>query len=349
MFAVLLVLAGAELGARVLWPELGDDDEYLHTLYRSTLNSLTTMGRKDPNFDPMLGFKHQPNVRRIVSTPEFEYTVATNSLGFRTREFEPRRRHTYRVVLLGDSMLEGVGTAEDERLANQLTRLWNEDDNGPRLDVYNLAVRGYNTVQELAVLRRYGTELAPDRVILGFFVANDFLPSHIGTLTPQGHYGMSEQRIAEVKTWLRETHPGPLWNSRLFRLLNLRGYAVRTRYRLSQRPQVLASTCGWVEALALETRALGAVLDVVVFYPRHAVHDGLLARWSGSRQAGRGVAQCARAAGVEVIDLIEIMSGPENAKQYYWTEDGHFNAAGERKVAEILLEHLRARPSPGST
>ncbi len=342
LFALLtlVVVVAAEFGARIMWPQISDNDVYLQALYGRVLNSDTGVGRNHPNFDPILGFKHRPNVRRTIKTPEFEYEVLTNSLGFRTRELSPLSNDVQRLVLLGDSMFEGVGTQEDDRVANRLMKLSRSDANSTPVEAYNFAVRGYDTAQALAVLRRFGAALRPDRVILGFFVGNDFLSNYAATITPAGEYQFSNDRVDQMKSWLREAHPGPLWHSRVYRTLNLRGLVVRTRYRLSLRPAVLNRSCGWIEAVAKETRALGAQFDIVIFYPKHAVADGFLARWSESAVAGSGVAACARDLGLAVVDLIDEISGAADAKRYYWAVDGHLNAAGERRLAEILWEHI---------
>ena len=338
----LAVIVAAEFGARILWPQVGDDDAYLQALYWRTLNSDTAVEPDHPNFDPNLGFKHRPNVRRVIKTPEFEYEVLTNSLGFRTGELSPSSDGIQRLMLLGDSMFEGVGTQEDDRVANQLVNLSRSDPNGTAVEAYNFAVRGYDTAQALAVLRRYGAELRPDRVMLGFFVGNDFVSNYVATITPGGEYRFSDERIQQVKSWLRATHPGPLWHSRLYRVLNLRGLVVRTRYRLSVRPEGLERSCSWIEKVAQETRALDAQFDVVIFYPKHAVQGGFLAWWSASAAAGKAVASCARDRRLDVVDLIDEISGADDAKKYYWAVDGHLNAAGELRLAEILWGHINS-------
>src|ERR1051326_4754279 len=49
------------------------------------------------------------NVSRHFVPPEFAFTVTTNSLGFRDREFSPDKKSKTRIVALGDSFTYGWG------------------------------------------------------------------------------------------------------------------------------------------------------------------------------------------------------------------------------------------------
>ncbi len=100
--------------------------------------------------------------------------VHTNSLGFRaTRDYDLRKGpNTFRILMLGDSVTFGHGAVHDyPSLLESLLKQWKP---GTDWQVWNLAVPGYNTSQELAQLRELGPAYQPDLVIVGFFI-NDII------------------------------------------------------------------------------------------------------------------------------------------------------------------------------
>lgn len=102
--------------------------------------------------------------------------VRINRLGLRDpREYDlVKGRNTFRILLLGDSVTFGHGSIYEHTypyLLEQRLKTWR-----PAIDwqVWNAAVPGYNTSQELAHLQEVGPQFAPDLVIIGFF-ENDLI------------------------------------------------------------------------------------------------------------------------------------------------------------------------------
>jgi GDSL-like Lipase/Acylhydrolase len=95
--------------------------------------------------------------------------VHINSLELRdAREYDlARKPNTFRILVLGDSVTFGHGSvhAYPDLLEGRL-KAWR-----PEVDwqVWNAAVPGYNTSQELAHLLEVGGRFQPDLVIVGFF------------------------------------------------------------------------------------------------------------------------------------------------------------------------------------
>ena len=92
--------------------------------------------------------------------------VSHNSLGFRgTREYGPLPTRP-RIVMIGDSFTYGLGVRDDETSSAQLER---------RLDaeVINAGVNGYGTDQSFLMWEHEGKRLAPQVVVLGYYV-DDF-------------------------------------------------------------------------------------------------------------------------------------------------------------------------------
>ncbi len=97
--------------------------------------------------------------------------VKINQLGLRdNREYSIEKSpRTFRILVLGDSVTFGHGSIYEHSypyLLEQRLRAWRPD---VEWQVWNAAVPGYNTSQELAQLLEQGPQFKPDLVIVGFF------------------------------------------------------------------------------------------------------------------------------------------------------------------------------------
>jgi hypothetical protein len=90
-------------------------------------------------------------------------TFTTNDLGFRAAPTSPKPSGVKRIVIVGDSWTYGQGVRYEETFANQLQKMLNR--NGERWQVYNLAMPGWNTANEIAALRSFFSRLQPDIVV----------------------------------------------------------------------------------------------------------------------------------------------------------------------------------------
>lgn len=98
----------------------------------------------------------------------------SNSLGLKHGEIGEKEETTFRVLFLGDSLVNWGKTSSGElytqSIENGLNRRFSLG--GKKFEVINAGVPGYTTYQELELLKLYGLDLAPDAVILGY-VFND--------------------------------------------------------------------------------------------------------------------------------------------------------------------------------
>jgi GDSL-like Lipase/Acylhydrolase family len=97
--------------------------------------------------------------------------VHINSFELRDpREYElTKRPNTFRILVLGDSVTFGHGSVYEHTypyLTEQRLHAWRPDVDW---QVWNAAVPGYNTSQELAHLLEVGDRFRPDLVVVGFF------------------------------------------------------------------------------------------------------------------------------------------------------------------------------------
>ena len=110
-------------------------------------------------YDADLGWRLVPN--------HDDGLAVTNSQGLRAdREYVPGPHPDgRRLALLGDSFTYGSHVANDETFGHLL-----ETQEMPGWEVVNLAVSGYGTDQALLAYERRAAELAPNVVVMGFYV-----------------------------------------------------------------------------------------------------------------------------------------------------------------------------------
>jgi Flp pilus assembly protein TadD/lysophospholipase L1-like esterase len=193
--ATLLALLAAEAFVRVLGRAPG--------MKPIQLSSYDCIYKRSTN--PILGFELKANCRS--DNPDFIQTYErTNSHGQRDRERTLRKPDgVRRVLLLGDSVVEGYGLRESETISRRLEDLYPDEST----EVLNFGVSAYCTRAEVELLEVKGLRFDPDVVVL-VFVENDF-DNFNREAFPLGEM---VDRPAVVKALFRRSH--------LFRLASVR-------------------------------------------------------------------------------------------------------------------------------
>jgi lysophospholipase L1-like esterase len=115
-------------------------------------------------------FDHRPSFS-FVNKHGFE--VCYNSLGFIGPEIPNKEKDALRILILGDSITVGTYISAKNRYTALLEEILNKRINR-NIEVINGAVSGYNTWQEVAMLKARGLKVRPDVVIVGICL-NDFV------------------------------------------------------------------------------------------------------------------------------------------------------------------------------
>ena len=124
--------------------------------------------------DPVLGWRLLPNTHYLYQTWEFSVNVDYNSHGWRDIEHEySKRLGVFRIVVLGDSYMEAYTVNREDAFHRQLEKF--ARDSGKQIEVLNLGVGGYGTLQAYLALVEEGLKYTPDLVVLGFHFGNDLL------------------------------------------------------------------------------------------------------------------------------------------------------------------------------
>lgn len=276
--------------------------------------------------------------------------VSFNALGLRDveRSVKPAPG-TVRILALGDSVTFGMGVAQHQTYPRKTEALLNAGRiGGPRVEVLNMGMPGYNTLHQLAQLREVGLALEPNVVVVGFLY-NDVEPSSAqrGAAMPEREersFGARvKSRFNAAALWLKKNSLLVAWASprigSALRPLGFKGYgqvgAMKDQY-VEANPQWQAVRAALLEMKRL-TDERGIELVVMVIpamarfsdanYPIKEYHDA--------------VSGFCRQHGIRALDLLPAFWGLDGTKFWISATDGHPNAEGQEIIAQALAAQLK--------
>lgn len=192
--AFVVTIAALEVVVRVV---AGFDRNYLDEAFArphpATASELSLIDLIRLHPDERVVYELRPGVRGSFVGRE----LAINSLGMRDVERAyDKAPGTFRIVGLGDSHAFGWGVDRDETFLAVLERLLDARFPSRRHEVWNLAVPGYNTVQEVQSFALRADRLAPDLVIINY-VDNDMdLPNFLAL--PPSPWSLRRSFLADL-------------------------------------------------------------------------------------------------------------------------------------------------------
>ena len=277
----------------------------------------------------------QPEIRFMLSSPEFEFVRKTNSLGLSDMEHEIKKNENdYVIIALGDSFTEGDGAHMDSTWLKFLERkIQNRDSINFRF--INAGVSGSDPIFNYILLKDKLLQYVPDLVIVtyGFDIEDIILRGGLERLE-QGY----KNKLSKTK--LKE-HFYAL--SYIFRLIsnNILGYNYCFMTRSEYEAQVKIAQ----EKLKQSISAYQQLANeqdfklLIVFHPAldEIVEEKYL-YWNE-------VIDYARNNNINCCDLlayfiIERSINSENANEYFWKIDGHHNAKGYEAFADGVFQAI---------
>lgn len=155
LVSVAVALVAVEFGLRVYFFGTLAEPDFGQTLH-------------DPH--PTRGWTLRPNI--VAAKQELDYTVpvTVNRQGLRGPEIGYERKPgTFRIMVVGDSAMFGSGVDNDHTVPVLLGKALAPLD----VEVVNLSVAAYSTVQEYQLFMDEGRKYRPDLVVLSFSPNND--------------------------------------------------------------------------------------------------------------------------------------------------------------------------------
>ena len=287
---------------------------------------------------PGRSFEHRPNFRGKDIRGNL---IQINSRGLRDKEYLiPKPPVAYRILVLGDSVAFGDGIRAEDTFVKKLEESLNPNPAGKTVEVLNAGVRGYNTFQELGLLREMGLKYEPDLVLVAY-VLNDAEPLH----KQAGLIDRKYSRLIRIKNFVKQ-------HSYLYAFLRRNLELARHRvtpgeFLETYDRQFDPDNPGWMasknslEEMKILTDAGGIKLLVVVFprltglgsnqiYPAQKIQDQ--------------VVLTARGLGIDTLDILPSLKGYDaESLKLTKTDTFHLNPRGNQIIAETLATYISAR------
>ncbi|MBI3032860.1 hypothetical protein HYY69_05260 [Candidatus Woesearchaeota archaeon] len=123
--------------------------------------------------DDVMHHAFLPNSSGVFTTPEWNVSYKINSLGLRDYEYElyefdNQEKQRTRILMLGDSFIEGYGVELEQSVSKVLEKKLNKNQlsKDKKYEVINAGVSSYSPILEYLYLKEKGLKLKPDIIIL---------------------------------------------------------------------------------------------------------------------------------------------------------------------------------------
>jgi len=287
-----------------------------------------------------------------------DWSFHLNSRGFKDVEFSPSKAAgTIRILGIGDSFAFGVVPYE----YNYLTLVEQDlKQSGHDLELINMGIPGIGPREYLSLLVREGFVLEPDRVLVSFFIGNDFeghrrsLVSYSYTASliryVLAHWSKFEGQIIHGDSTYDDN--GPKFTDDAYLQIELQRSTIFLRDNRAFARQ-LAATLSYISEMKrlCDERNIG--FTVVLIPDEMQVSAPLQTRVIAESGLSPGSFEFAlpnRLLGarfeelnIDYIDLTAEFSAHSLNEKLYRRNDSHWNIAGNALAARLIVQHLSAR------
>jgi len=315
------------------------------------------------DIDSIWGTWHYPeHFLREENCLKFNYHI--NSWGARDIERSLHHKDSNRVIVLGDSFMEGYGMAEGKRLSNQLEKNTNRQ-------FLNFSCTNFGTTQELLLYQNLASKFDHSTLLIGILPYNDFedndtslhmnpyykrfRPYYKG-IAPNYHLVYCEDSIQKTnfnkQGFFKKENSPKARITRFFRAYTC-WFNIITFFLdydiVSHQKQTLGSYQyrreQW-EKMCFILQNIKKAADhrriIVITIPTSA--DIKKFRLSGQPPLKEAMDSFCRINNMEYVDLLPLFaSRPHSEDEFYFTCDPHWNEAGNTFAAE-QLKHLFIEP-----
>jgi lysophospholipase L1-like esterase len=321
-----------------------------------------------------LGFLFQPNGEvQITNGLDFWVTQRANSLGFLDWEpVLPKPAETFRILLIGDSMVEAAQVTRENKLQTYLAQLLRNKLPGRKFDIVAMGYSGMGESNEIRYFEEFSARLEPDLVVL-LFTTNDFAnhsplleavrqgwhPGYLPWLFFRKNSDGSCSRIPISSEWPTHRIPGGSEGERLRQLREmspdyrrqLDGWVAEGNdaaqldivfFDRGPLPPVFEEAVELTKCSFAEWKRLTADqgLPLIVMAHETVTDYGIGVAQQKFGQIDR-LREILSELKIPLLDLYPVLVKRADLKNLRWRFDGHWTPLGHQLGAEALFEFLR--------
>lgn len=314
LLLVILVLLLFEVLLRVL-VAIGHRSGIIDFFTSSYVLTETAAKGSITSYDRRLGYKYLPNRTFVLRTGEYEHEINTVELGFKDIGFRDNGvQRKIIAVAVGDSITACIGVEYQHCWVKIL-------EDRIKLDVVNMGVGGYSSVQKRIVAEEYSLKLKP-KVIL--FEINSSDPCDDFYFVNKLKFPIPHPFNSFVDKDIRSYFASLVLINFLIERYYY-GYTPEKRYKeyYSKCSPGTKYTIQSIEEVHSRCKHLGVSFVLLIFHKRFLPSE--LRRYLDENE--------------ERINIIDFATLEERAEGIYH-KDGHFNIKGNIGVAEVVYSHL---------
>lgn len=283
------------------------------------LNLLHFLGWKDVQMSFENGYK--PNTKRIHHTDEFNYSYVTNKSGMRgLLPSIEKNKNEYRIVVLGDSFVEGFGSPDDSTFPVLLQNQLNYENK--KITVINAGICGSNPLYEIKLYKNLLKKYNPDMVLLQ---TNIMDISDVEYVINQNNMPLREYFFAASRI-IRGFYSGVLKNNKF----------KNVEYKKTENIHLIVTRLSDFNRQLKGISKFSVILMPSLNKAYHVIDKELM-----TEQYKNALLK----SGIQVIDLqkeyktISFMY-TDRLKRYFWEKDGHHTPEGYYLMSKIVAQQL---------
>lgn len=299
-----------------------------------------------PERSYLYGHRHLPNSTYEVKKNCLHTHYQFNSLGFREQEVNQNSKEA-RVIVLGDSFMEGVGVEEDQRVGDLLEQETN-------IQHINFAMADKGSTQSFVIYDSIASAYLHDAVLISIFPTNDFIDDDpnigksVNQIRPCWKGKFPDYHLSFVPDSSPAQKDYSLWKH----FLKTHTYTYDALFYLKESIRASFSTAAYPKSgyfdftdeqinrlffsiKKIKEKAAGKKL-ILISIPSHLDY---LSKKPVEQSIEPKLRDFCNQNDVELIGLYSIFkySSEKPWETYFYSCDSHWNAKGHQLVAETIL------------